>query len=355
MGSMNSEDENWYACSDWLERCAMITVEQNKSISSIEHLATILKDGVLLCNLCNKIKPGSIDIKQTSQKPQYSQFLWQRNVHTFLMACQNAFGLDKKKHLFEVPDLVELQNFGKVIFTLSKLSQTKEARAKNIKKDMLVEDDDSFSLYGTSLDDLGNSDVCEEIYDTLVYGSMQKPAAKASTPRTKKDSCLDELVATEKNFIDVLAMINNIFARNLKSHLSASESNEVFFKIEDLHKVHQDFYRKILAARNSGSPAQEVSKSFIEFKLPFTIYGDYVAHINRSTAALDAICTTNSPARKLIEDGAIVAKVKLRDLLTVPVQRILKYHIIIKDLNVYINEVKRDSENLDTTREVQSR
>jgi len=71
----DSNDELWRECTKWLTRWEMIRSDHkaNWPTSSIDDLANILRDGVLLCKLLNKIDPGCIDMKDVNLKPTMAQ------------------------------------------------------------------------------------------------------------------------------------------------------------------------------------------------------------------------------------------------------------------------------------------
>lgn len=64
--------ELWRECAAWLTRCNIIPNDHraNHLDSDIKVLATILRDGVLLCNLANFFDPSSFDRKDFNRKPQ---------------------------------------------------------------------------------------------------------------------------------------------------------------------------------------------------------------------------------------------------------------------------------------------
>jgi len=83
-----------------------------------EDLAEVLKNGVILCKLINKIKPGSV--KKIKEKGP--AFLLMENVQSFLAGVK-AYGVPDEE-VFQTPDLFEGRNFPQVILCLYSLGRT---------------------------------------------------------------------------------------------------------------------------------------------------------------------------------------------------------------------------------------
>lgn len=126
--------------------------------------------------------------------------------------------------------------------------------------------------------------------------------------------------------------------------------------------------------------ASRLSSCFLNFKDRFLIYGEYCANLPKAQALLDELCARDELVGQCVarcQNKANEGKFKLRDLLSLPMQRILKYHLLLAelikttaethedfaglkqahdvmlDIGGYINEVKRDTETLDIIRSVQ--
>ncbi|XP_016107059.1 guanine nucleotide exchange factor VAV2-like [Sinocyclocheilus grahami] len=110
------------------------------------------------------------------------------------------------------------------------------------------------------------------------------------------------------------------------------------------------------------------------------IYGQYCSHMENAQKTLDELIATREDVKCKVEECTMKVqdgKFKLQDLLVVPMQRVLKYHLLLKelvshsmdrperqqlkealeamqDLAMYINEVKRDNETLKKISEFQS-
>ncbi|KAH6946982.1 hypothetical protein HPB50_016405 [Hyalomma asiaticum] len=68
-------DALWRDCANWLIRCQALPSDHRVTWANAQliDLANTLRDGVLLCQLLNKLQPGCVDLKEMSLRPQMSQ------------------------------------------------------------------------------------------------------------------------------------------------------------------------------------------------------------------------------------------------------------------------------------------
>lgn len=231
--------------------------------------------------------------------------------------------------------------------------------------------------------------------------------SKASLALEKRDYCLKELLETERNYVEALHMIQSYFVRPLKCCMRPDDRSIVFGQLGQLAELHRTFLDELTeACKASGDTVQQqISACFIRWKDRFVLYGDYCANLPNAQALLDQLCAKNEflntkilqyqvrwygilvenycnfckiyynldglPDSISVQKQANGGKFKLRDLLSVPVQRVLKYHLLLHellrqtpdtapedqsalrtayehmiDLGQFINEVKRDAETL---------
>jgi guanine nucleotide exchange factor VAV len=75
MSSGEDSDKDWVRCAAWLIRCQALPREHRAAqpTASQNDLAHILRDGVIICILLNRLHPRAIDPRDFSQRPQMSQ------------------------------------------------------------------------------------------------------------------------------------------------------------------------------------------------------------------------------------------------------------------------------------------
>ncbi|XP_074507952.1 guanine nucleotide exchange factor VAV3-like isoform X1 [Sebastes fasciatus] len=380
--------EYWRQCAMWLISCNVLPEKHRVTAdtSQVFDLAQTLRDGVLLCQLLNNLRPLTINLKEINLRPQMSQFLCLKNIRTFLTSCYEVFGM-KKKDLFEAFDLFDVRDFGKVMDTLSKLSYTAIAQQGGFKpfpteeslqdediynnledlidENALQDEDDLYAaVYGLEEDYAGG-----EIYEDLMRTEQHPPLKQAEVD--VRSCCLTEIKQTEEKYTETLESIEKYFLNPLRNFFSAAEIDKVFVNIPDLVKVHKSLMVDVQDSILNKN-ALDLYQIFISYKERLLIYGIYCSRVEIAIAVLDLICKEKEDVRLKLEECSKRAnngKFTLRDLLVVPMQRVLKYHLLLqelvkhthdaadksnlkialdamKDLAQFVNEVKRDNETL---------
>uniref|UniRef100_A0A674M9J2 Vav guanine nucleotide exchange factor 3 n=1 Tax=Takifugu rubripes TaxID=31033 RepID=A0A674M9J2_TAKRU len=296
-------------------------------------------------------------------------FLCLKNIRTFLMACTEVFGM-RKSELFESFDLFDVRDFGKVVDTLSKLSHTAIAQQTGIR--FSVEDEDIYNHLEDLIDEKVVEDE-EDLYDCVydeedggeIYEDLMKTEALPPPKQAEIDirsCCLTEIKQTEEKYTETLESIEKHFMSPLTSYLSAAEIESVFVNIP------VRTFTSHFTVRAGGVGVERSNCS----GLRLLIYGKYCSHVETAIGTLDELCKDREDIRMKLEEcskRANYGKFTLRDLLVVPMQRVLKYHLLLqelvkhthdatdkgnlrlaldamKDLAQYVNEVKRDNETL---------
>uniref|UniRef100_A0A3Q3FJ92 Osteoclast-stimulating factor 1 n=1 Tax=Labrus bergylta TaxID=56723 RepID=A0A3Q3FJ92_9LABR len=329
--------EHWRQCAMWLISCNVLPANHRVTAETAQvfDLAQTLRDGVLLCQLLNNLKPQTINLKEINLRPQMSQFLCLKNIRTFLTSCCDVFGM-KKSDLFEAFDLFDVRDFGKVTPTFITFFLSKTMKHENALED---EDDLYAAVYGVEEDYAGG-----EIYEDLMRTGQHPSLAEVDV----RSCCLSEIKQTEEKYTETLESIE-----------------------KDLVKVHKSLMVDVQDSILNKN-ALNLHQIFISYKDRLLIYGIYCSQVELAIAVLDIICKEKEDVRLKLEECSKRAnngKFTLRDLLVVPMQRVLKYHLLLqelvkhthdaadktnlkialdamKDLAQYVNEVKRDNETL---------
>uniref|UniRef100_A0A8C1J0T5 Vav 2 guanine nucleotide exchange factor n=1 Tax=Cyprinus carpio TaxID=7962 RepID=A0A8C1J0T5_CYPCA len=347
--------EEWRQCGRWLIDCKVLPPNHRVVWPSavVFDLAQALRDGVLLCQMLHNLSPGSVDLKQINFRPQMSQ----------------------------------------VISALSRISHNSIAQIKGIRpfpsEDTALNEDDVYRSLEELADehDVGEDDIydcvpCEDdgddIYEDIIKVEVRQPMKMGMTEDDKRNCCLVEIQETEAKYYKTLEDIEKNYMSPLKQVLTQQDMEAIFVNLEDIIKVHFALLRAIDLTMVSGGNG--LGKIFLDFKERLLIYGQYCSHMENAQKTLDELIATREDVKCKVEECTMKVqdgKFKLQDLLVVPMQRVLKYHLLLKelvshsmdrperqqlkealeamqDLAMYINEVKRDNETLKKISEFQS-
>uniref|UniRef100_A0A673VT95 Vav guanine nucleotide exchange factor 2 n=1 Tax=Suricata suricatta TaxID=37032 RepID=A0A673VT95_SURSU len=331
-----------------------------------------------------------------SRQREVAVFLCLKNIRTFLKVCHDKFGL-RNSELFDPFDLFDVRDFGKVISAVSRLSLHHVAQNKGIRpfpsEETAENDDDVYRSLEELADehDLGEDiydcvpcdDEADDIYEDIIKVEVQQPMIRymqkmGMSEDDKRNCCLLEIQETEAKYYRTLEDIEKNYMGPLRPVLSPADMTAIFINLEDLIKVHHSFLRAIDVSMMAGGST--LAKVFLDFKERLLIYGEYCSHMEHAQSALSELLAGREDFRQKVEECTLKVqdgKFKLQDLLVVPMQRVLKYHLLLKellshstdrperqqlkealeamqDLAMYINEVKRDKETLKKISEFQS-
>uniref|UniRef100_A0A8C2G033 Vav 2 guanine nucleotide exchange factor n=1 Tax=Cyprinus carpio TaxID=7962 RepID=A0A8C2G033_CYPCA len=325
--------EEWRQCGRWLIDCKVLPPNHRVVWPSavVFDLAQALRDGVLLCQMLHNLSPGSVDLKQINFRPQ-----------------------------MPFPSEDTALNEDDVYRSLEELADEHDVGEDDIYDCVPCEDDG------------------DDIYEDIIKVEVRKPMKMGMTEDDKRNCCLVEIQETEAKYYKTLEDIEKNYMIPLKQVLTPQDMEAIFVNLEDIIKVHFFLLRAIDLTMVSGGNG--LGKIFLDFKERLLIYGQYCSHMENAQKTLDELIATREDVKCKVEECTMKVqegKFKLQDLLVVPMQRVLKYHLLLKelvghsmdrperqqlkealeamqDLAMYINEVKRDNETLKKISEFQS-
>uniref|UniRef100_A0A8C2EFN2 Vav 3 guanine nucleotide exchange factor b n=1 Tax=Cyprinus carpio TaxID=7962 RepID=A0A8C2EFN2_CYPCA len=323
--------EYWRQCSLWLIDCKVLPRNHRVTADSAQvfDLAQTLRDGVLLCQLLNNLRPDTINLKEINIRPQMSQ-VSTNNTQSF----PTEESTENEDIYIHLADLIDEE----------------------------LEEDIYDPVYG----DVEGGEVYEDLMRTEAAASQAKQAEVDI-----RSCCLLEIKQTEAKYSETLETIEKYFMIPLIKFISATEIDKIFINIPDLVKIHRSLLAEIQDSVQNRN-AENLHQIFIIYKDRLLLYGKYCGHVESAISVLDFICKEKEGVRLKLEECSKRAnngKFTLRDLLVVPMQRVLKYPLLLqelvkytsdnkensnlrlaldamRDLAQYVNEVKRDVETL---------
>uniref|UniRef100_A0A672L935 Vav guanine nucleotide exchange factor 3 n=1 Tax=Sinocyclocheilus grahami TaxID=75366 RepID=A0A672L935_SINGR len=355
--------EHWRQCALWLINCKVLPPNHRVTWESAQvfDLAQTLRDGVLLCQLLNNLRPQSLNLREINLRPQMSQVR-----DTDWNKVFEKEEINNYKYFKSAADYISLS---------ASLSASLSFYSRPFPTEESVEDEDIYNHLEDLIDENGvedeedlydcvyDDDEGGEVYEDLMKVELVQPQKQAETDI--RSCCLMEIKQTEEKYTETLDSIEKFFMKPLGQSLSSVEIEKVFINIPVSHKL--EVQDSVLMHN-----ANNLFQIFIKYKERLVLYGKYCSQVESAIACLDDICKNREDVRQMLElcsKRANNGKFTLRDLLVVPMQRVLKYHLLLqelvkhthdatdksnlrqaldamKDLAQYVNEVKRDIETL---------
>ncbi|KAI3384120.1 hypothetical protein SNEBB_011291 [Seison nebaliae] len=215
----------------------------------------------------------------------------------------------------------------------------------------------------------------------------------------EKDHCINEIVKTEKNYVDAMDGIKTSIIDNLTTLLNERDVTLIFDNFTELLLLNKRFLPKLRSAteptaentiicKTTNTNVRHVSRIegianlFLEYRKDFLVYAQYCSNISNAHKHIDKLMSNDSvketirECERKYENG----KFNLKDIIALPMQRLLRYKLLLdtlkkhtkklnsehfaldkltnairslQDVNKYANEYTRDAEIEDQIRDIQ--
>ncbi|KAJ8290396.1 hypothetical protein GJAV_G00012300 [Gymnothorax javanicus] len=208
-------------------------------------------------------------------------------------------------------------------------------------------------------------------------------AAKAMAPNPKLtyvDRVVMEIIETERMYVrDLRSIVEDYLAHIIDTAdlpLKPEQVSDLFGNIEDIYEFNSELLQTLDMCE---SDPVAIAKCFVDKSEDFEIYTQYCTNYPNSVAALTD-CMRSKPLAKFFRDrqASLKRSLPLGSYLLKPVQRILKYHLLLQEIAKhydpqeegyevieeaidtmtgvawYINDMKRKHEHAVRLQEVQS-
>eukprot|EP01129_Flabellula_baltica_P006718 TRINITY_DN2546_c0_g1_i2.p1 TRINITY_DN2546_c0_g1~~TRINITY_DN2546_c0_g1_i2.p1 ORF type:complete len:484 (+),score=134.22 TRINITY_DN2546_c0_g1_i2:709-2160(+) len=189
-----------------------------------------------------------------------------------------------------------------------------------------------------------------------------------------------EIMSTEKSYVDSLerCLVNYVhpleqISKKKKGIVNQDQVRTLFSDIEMIKRVNEDLYQELSHRWEDWSPYQKIGDVFLEKITFLKIYSNYVLNYNAAMRLYSQLTTEKHFVKWLLEVRQNTNTVMDIDgYLIMPVQRIPRYNMLIADyikhtwddhqdyadlkaaseeierVALYLNEKKRNAENLET-------
>ena len=315
---------------------------------TLRNLAYGIRDGVILCNLLDALYPGSIDLSQIVHRTQ-SRHACIKNINTFLAFCKSKFHLTDES-LFQADMLYDLyiEHTIRALSKISKLSFIEQKCGRygfNISSSQI----ESEGYYNVGLIDENesNNDDLEYHYTGGHFDLDEQFHV------SRRDLITLEVYESETFFEKTLKVILNDFIEQLIPILKDSDKKIILSNIESLRDLHSSMLKKlheaIICPDNRTNRLCGVYDSFKQRLM--REYAFYLSGMEDAIIKIETLSSQNTTFRQKLEECRKKSSMlffQLSDLIRIPLERALKYHLLFDEL--YINTDEQDPAKKDIER-----
>ncbi|KAM3602835.1 uncharacterized protein V6R79_011616 [Siganus canaliculatus] len=169
-------------------------------------------------------------------------------------------------------------------------------------------------------------------------------------PRTYVDRVVQEILDTERTYVQDLRSIVEDYLQSISNQsrlaLSSEDKNSLFGNIQDIYHFNRDLLHDL---EKCNADPVAIAECFVSKSEEFHIYTQYCTNYPRSVAVLTE-CMRNKVLAKFFRERqeSLRHSLPLGSYLLKPVQRILKYHLLLHEI---ANHMEKDTETYEVVQE----
>ncbi|XP_063351899.1 pleckstrin homology domain-containing family G member 1 isoform X2 [Pelmatolapia mariae] len=175
-------------------------------------------------------------------------------------------------------------------------------------------------------------------------------ANQGQGPRTYVDRVVQEILDTERTYVQDLRSIVEDYLECISNQarlaLSSEDKKSLFGNIQDIYHFNRDLLHDL---EKCNADPVAIAECFVSKSQEFHIYTQYCTNYPRSVAVLTE-CMRNKALAKFFRERqeSLRHSLPLGSYLLKPVQRILKYHLLLHEI---ANHMEKDTETYEVVQE----
>ncbi|XP_068149128.1 FYVE, RhoGEF and PH domain-containing protein 6 isoform X1 [Drosophila tropicalis] len=164
---------------------------------------------------------------------------------------------------------------------------------------------------------------------------------------------VEEIISSEKSYLEQLEILMNYFVRPLKEKAIIDGANHtaLFGQIEMIHNLNGEFLKELQANM------ENVAQAFLKMAPFFKLYSVYAFDYRGALFILQDLISKNPVFRKFLEQTESRPEVqrKLNSLMIVPIQRVPRYKLLLEQVLLYTSPADADYKLLkESVKEIES-
>ncbi|GAB6020091.1 hypothetical protein CHUAL_002825 [Chamberlinius hualienensis] len=184
---------------------------------------------------------------------------------------------------------------------------------------------------------------------TITTTSLIRPKYCTDPNLTYTERVATEIVETERTYVNDLQEIIEGYLNYLKTgcfkvEIGSQNITDLFGNIEDIWRFNKEYLKEL--EQCAYNPAS-VAKCFVQHKAGFSVYTLYCTNYPRTVSVLTELMRKEETAEIFkVRQAALGHMLPLGSFLLKPVQRILKYHLLLQNMCKHYNKEKGGYENV---------
>ncbi|XP_055319453.1 uncharacterized protein LOC129577054 isoform X2 [Sitodiplosis mosellana] len=175
--------------------------------------------------------------------------------------------------------------------------------------------------------------------ESLADHSENELAITSPSLTVTERACL-EIIDSERNYVDDLGQVIRGYLNDWqeRGHLEAQELNTLFGNIQEVYDFNVILLREL---EQSGTEPNKIAKSFIKLQDKFDAYTQYCTSYPDAISLLTTLLqASHTNALLATTQKSLQHTLPLGSYLLKPVQRILKYHLLLDNLRKHCDVVE---------------
>lgn len=180
------------------------------------------------------------------------------------------------------------------------------------------------------------------------------------TSYSERTNILNEIYETEKNYNEQLNLLDLVYAKGIRESLNSKNSlmdsvtySLIFGEIDIIRKINKELFSSLEKIREEEKNKKKVTKTigeiFIEFIPVFKNYTNYCQSYDKIIKKLEELKKKNIFDNYLYDKKTSIENTTnftIESYLILPIQRIPRYELLLKDLLKHTSKYHRDYESL---------
>ncbi|XP_050548799.1 pleckstrin homology domain-containing family G member 1-like [Daktulosphaira vitifoliae] len=151
----------------------------------------------------------------------------------------------------------------------------------------------------------------------------------------KRDLVIIELLETERSYVRHLRELIDDYLAYWKNRnfLTKYQCNQLFGNISEIYEFSKLFLKELESCENNGT---QVARCFLNNHVKFIIYSTYCVNFHRSDSFLSELMRNHNTSTMIQQrQKELGHRLPLGAYLVFPIQRMLRYHLLLEKLVMY--------------------